>query len=275
MKAIPRYLAIIAISGIVISIVLLMNITAPNPTGRRFSSAMPLTTKQGNAQQIGLSAEEILANDLHLPRNEDNNELQCICHSPGDSISPNECRSCFVYVDQVSTFRRPDFVAKTFIAESKNRQNLLYTQSDQVDQISDYASAAQLLRQPLWVYIRVNTTVSNEFQDIVNATGGGIIPYFTVPGYIDPVDDTANKVLAVSIVVLALVVLETWALRRFKNRPAVVSSPSPKPPRMPKQPADPFGKAIRKTDAAEDFVQRSKEKRRQDIDIEDSRDDFV
>jgi hypothetical protein len=51
-------------------VVLLLNFTAPNPTGRRYSSESPLMTGQGSAQQIGLSAERVLARDLGIARNE-------------------------------------------------------------------------------------------------------------------------------------------------------------------------------------------------------------
>ena len=95
--------------------------------------------------------------------------------------------------DLQSNFRIPDFIAPDFIAESKNTQNLLYS-GREYDQISDYALAAKLLNRPLWVYTRVDTIVEPKFYEIVHATGGNVVPYFTVPGYVDPVDDAARKV---------------------------------------------------------------------------------
>ena len=271
MKSIPRYLVLIALLGIVVSDLLLRNFTAPNPTGRRYSSEMPLTTRQGSSQEIGQSGETVLAKDLRLSNNNYSGETQCICGNSSQS-SNGRCKACLVVLPSMSSYRMPDFVGSGFLAESKNEQGLLYT-GREVTQIQDYVMAAILMRASLWVYVRVDTNVAPEFIQLVQSTGGGVVYYFSVPGYVDPIDDVSQKVLAVSIVVLGLVVVETWAVRRFKNRPAIVSSP--KPPRAPKQPADPFGKAVRKTDAAEDFVQRSKEKRQRDIDIEDSRDDFV
>lgn len=59
----------VALGVFIVSVVLLLNITAPNPTHRRYSSQMPLTTGQGNGKSIGDSAEVILAADLNLPNN--------------------------------------------------------------------------------------------------------------------------------------------------------------------------------------------------------------
>ena len=167
MKLYRRLAFVIATLVALVCIVLLLNFTAPNPTGRRYSSASPLTT--GNAQGIGLSGEQILAQDLHLPRNDDPDQLQCICNSP--ALVPNQCNSCFAVSSTVTSYRRPDFVAPNFIAESKNRQNLLYTYSDQVDQITDYVTAALLLRRPLWVFVRVDTVLSPEFYPLVEFDG--------------------------------------------------------------------------------------------------------
>jgi hypothetical protein len=275
-KNFTRVLMLASLFGLIFSSILLLNFTAPNPTGRRYSSEVPLTTRQGNALQIGLSAENVLAKDLGLPRNDDPEQLQCICRNAANAVVPNECNSCFAHLDVISTssHRRPDFVGKSFIAESKNRRNLLYEQSDQVDQISDYAAAAKLLNQPLWVFVRVNTTLSPEFRQIVESTGGGLVPYFTVPGYVDPVDSGAEKVLVVSMFLMVWIGLDMWAARYLPNF-RMLLPPSPKPPRSPKPSGDPVSKAMRKTDNAEDFMQRTKEKRRQDIEKEDSRDDLL
>ncbi len=277
MKSILRLIILISLLGIITSAVLLLNFTATNPTGRRYSSEAPETNRAAGSNVIGLSAENVLAKDLGLPRNDEPEQLQCICRNAADAIIPNECRTCFAYLDVISTssHRRPDFVGKGFIAESKNRRNLLYEHTDQVDQISDYAAAAKLLNQPLWVFVRVNTALSPEFRQIVESTGGGVVPYFTVRDYVDPVDEAAQKGVVASSGVLGLTIIGLLASRRFKNRPIVVSSPTSTPPRAPKPSGDPVSKAVRKTDNAEDFMQRTKEKKRQDIDKEDSRDDLL
>jgi hypothetical protein len=272
MKRVLRLITILAMICALGSIILLLNFTAPNPTGRRYSSEMPLTTRQGDAQAIGLSAELILSKDLKLPRNEDASERQCICGNATLSLDANQCNACFAYSSTIDTYRRPDFVSRDFIAESKNRRNLLYTHTDQIEQIGDYASAARELGIPLILYIRVNTQLDPEFVQMVESTGGAVIPYFTVPGYIDPVDYAAQVVLLVSLAVLVVVVLVGRVARPSKITRVVVLSP--KPPRPFRQPNDPINRALHKTKTAEDFVRRRKEKERQKIEIEDSRDDL-
>ncbi len=79
MKKIRRIVFLLALISLVASVVLLMNITAPNPTGRRYSSEVPLVGRQANAQQIGADGERILSNDLHLPNNNEADQRQCIC----------------------------------------------------------------------------------------------------------------------------------------------------------------------------------------------------
>lgn len=261
-----RVLMALSLVTLVGSIVLLLNFTAPNPTGRRYSSAMPLVTGQARNQDIGLSGERILAADLRLPRNEDPDQRQCICNSSGSYKPPvGECRVCYAYTQTIADYRRPDFVAPGFIAEAKNRQNFPYTERDQVEQISDYALAAKALGVPLWLYVRVNTEVAPEFYHLVRETGGDVVAYFTVPGYADPVDYAAQRSALVSG--LMLVVLGVW---EFTGRRAsrTVTIPAA-PPKSGKPPSSP--RPFRPADAADDFMQRSKDRARGIIDREDSR----
>ncbi|HEX2621080.1 MAG TPA: hypothetical protein VHL11_13055 [Phototrophicaceae bacterium] len=166
---------------------------------------------------------------------------------------------------QLSTigYRRPDFVSPNFIAESKNAQNLYYESRD-FDQIQDFALAARALNRPLWVFTRVNTLLDPEFYEVVESTGGGVIPYFTVSGYIDPVDHTATNSLLISSGVFAVTLL----LELNARRPRSVSVPT-----VPRTPVSPLDKAHHKMDAAEDFKNRAKDRNRLKIDVEDSRDD--
>ncbi len=143
------------------------------------------------------------------------------------------------------------------MAESKNTQNLLYT-GREYDQIQDYAIAAKLLNRPLWVYTRVDTTVSREFYDILHETGGNVIPYFTVPNYVDPVDDTAKKAGVVSGVILLGFIAMT---RRVVRLPA----PTPAPVKVA---VDPLVRVSRKVTHAEDFVAESTDRLRTKIDEE-------
>jgi hypothetical protein len=167
-----------------------------------------------------------------------------------------------------SDYRVPDFIATGFIAESKNARNLLYT-GREYDQISDYALAAKLLNRPLWVYVRVNTNVDPDFYQIVESTGGAVVPYFTVPGYIDPVDITARESGFVSGMLLVGIVWLEWRSlkkRRFKL-------PIPKMP-QPRQPVDPVVGITRKVTYAEDFTTRAKDRLRATIDEEDEWNDL-
>ncbi len=163
MRLFRRLALVIALIVAVVCVVLLLNFTAPNPTGRRYSSTSPLTS--GSAQAIGLSAEQILSQDLRTPRNDDPDQRQCFCNN--SNRTPSECNVCVTSDPSISTYRRPDFVSANFIAESKNRQNLLYTYNDQVDQITDYVTEARLLHRPLWLYTRVNTLLAPQFYTLV------------------------------------------------------------------------------------------------------------
>ncbi len=267
MKRLRRYILALATIVLAVSIILLLNITAPNPTGRRYSSQMPLTTGQADGQAIGSSAELILSTDLRLPNNNEADQRQCFCKN--QVANGKECNVCFPVNDLQSDYRIPDFIAPNFIAESKNARNLLYT-GREFDQISDYAVAAKVLKKPLWVYIRVNTYVDPDFYQIVTETGGGVVPYFSVPGYSDPVDDAAGKSGLVSgVLVIGGFWLEWRGLRgrTFRIR---LSPPVPKPPRKP----DPLTGTVRKVTQAEDFTMSAKDRVRAKMDEEDEWNDL-
>ncbi len=258
MKRLRRLAFLIALVVTLICIVLLLNFTAANPTGRRYSSA-PVQTS-GGAANIGLSGERILSQDLRTPRNDDPDQRQCICNDATSRRNPglSECRVCIAYSQSVATYRRPDFIGANFIAESKNRQDLPYTYSDLVEQIGDYAVAAKAMSKPLWVYVRVNTNLDPEYTRLVEATGGGIVPYFTVPGYVDPVDQAAGKVLPVAAIVVIITGVWELGARRVGS---------------PRAPKNPVAQPHRKTASAEGFVKAAKDHAQHKIDVEDSRQD--
>jgi len=268
--------------------VLLLNITAPNPTSRRYSSEMPITTGQGSTAQIGLSGERVLSKDLSLPNNNDPDQRQCICNSPG-RVSPAQCRVCIAYSQSVANHRIPDFITPSFIADSKNVLSLPYTDTSLVNQIGDYAIAARSLNIPLYIYVRTNTEVDPEITRIVGETGGGIIYYFTVDGYVDPVDQAALFGLLASLGVFALGGLWTvvatppnigGATRVKKRTPQPPPAPKPAPKSVNKpnktnkrgRRSD-VEKAIYMTEATEDLFDRLEDKSREDIDEEDTRRD--
>lgn len=251
----------VSLTVAVVAIILLLNFTARNPTGRRYSSEMP--QYQGNSAEIGVSGERILANDLGLPNN---NELgQCICKQDFQS---NGCRTCVVTLESIARNRIPDFVSPKFLADSKNSRRFPF-QAHDVEQIVDFATAARALNVPLWVYVRVNTDVDPEFRRIVRDTGGDVILYFVMPGYVDPVDQGAQRALMGAAVGLILFGGWEYLTRRPPNRGTRRKSPR-KPP-----PDDPFSKAARSADAMESFNQRAKDSARRKLDEESAREDFT
>jgi hypothetical protein len=195
-KTVRRLLFPLALAGMILCGVLLLNFTASNPTHRRYSSQTPLTTGQGTGVEIGQDAERILSKDLGVPPNDRSGQRQCICVK-GATLN-SDCNSCLIILASISGFRRPDFVSSSFIAESKNQQSLLYTNRD-FPQIQDYVQAAKALHRPLWVYIRVNTAIDSAYRELVESTGGGIVRYFSVPGYQDPTDRAAQTGLVISV----------------------------------------------------------------------------
>ncbi|MCS6835699.1 MAG: hypothetical protein NZ750_06760 [Anaerolineae bacterium] len=249
-----------------IAIILLLNFTAPNPTGRRYSSESPLTSGQGNSREIGLNGERILARDLGVPRNDLPDQRQCFCQDRYRSVPlPSECRVCMVYaVLESSSHRRPDFVAPSFIAEVKNTQSLLYEQSDTLSQIGDYVISARAANRPLYLYTRVNTRLDPEFYQLVESTGGAVVHYFTVPGWVDPVDEAARLALGIGAGMFVLGFIMPSRLPRFQRQQRQAK---------PRRADDPVSRTARKIDAMDDFVTRTKDNKRFEIDVEDSRND--
>ena len=265
MKRLRRILLLFALLFFVISIILLLNITAPNPTHRRYSSEMPLT--KGSANEIGSDGERILSNDLHLPNNNSTNQKQCIC---GSSSAKGRCNVCIAQVPMIASYRMPDFVSDTFIADSKNEQGLLYmANKHDTDQIQDFVIASLLTNRRLYIYVRQSTVVSPEFVQLVESTGGAVVTYFTVQGYVDPVDDTARKSGAASGFLLAGIGWLEWRSLRKRSFKVVMPS-SPKP----RQPAESLNGSTRKITHVEDFSARAKARLQAQVDAEDEWNDL-
>ncbi|MBZ0281543.1 MAG: hypothetical protein K8L97_12460 [Anaerolineae bacterium] len=267
MKFLRRSIMVFALLVGVICVVLLINFTAPNPTGRRYSSETPLTTGDAQGWEIGRDGERVLSKDLHLLTNNDPAQTQCIC-STGSNRRPNQCKVCIAELASLANFRVPDFVAPDFMAESKNEQGLLYY-GREISQISDYALAAHLTGRHLWIYVRVDTEVADEFIRLVESTGGDVVYYFTTPGYVDPVDQTAQAGLAGAGLAFGLIGWRELRSRGSQRQPKLIS-PIPKPTAPPKSPNDPLNRTTHKIDAAVDFVRRAKDRQRRDIDKDSS-----
>lgn len=209
MRHIRRIILVASFISIIICFVLLLNFTAPNPTGRRYSSQTPMGI---SSNEKGDAGESILSMDLRLPHNGSSDQRRCLCNSSVVGI-PSECRVCLVSMPLTSNqFRIPDFVAPTFIAEAKNARRL---NQDQFEQIKEYSSAALLLGKPLWLFVRMDTYLGEDFNALVMSTGGNVVYYFTAIGYVDPVDRAAQQILLVATPIF--LVTAFWHLKARNN----------------------------------------------------------
>lgn len=237
-STVRRGLLLLIVLVIIVCVVLLANVTASNPTHRRYSSAAPVMSGDNNSQERGQSAEEILAKDLDRANNNDPGQRQCIC-TPDHTPPPQQCRVCIITLPDliIGTFRIPDFVSSSYLADSKNVVQLLETQTREFEQIQDYAAAARKLDVPLWIFVRTDTEVDQAYYDIVKPTGGGIVKYFTALGYHDPVDRAARGGLYVSVPLL--IGLGWWEFRTQR---------SARPPRPPESVVVRSERAVDKVD---------------------------
>lgn len=264
MKFLRRSLILAALLTALVCAVLLLNFTAPNPTGRRYSSETPLRTGDGTPNQLGTDGERVLANDLALPNNNASNQGQCFCRIGNDAGHASKCRICLGQFEAVSRARVPDFVTTTLIVDSKNSRQVPFD-SEEAREIADYAMLAQLTRREFWLFVRMDTIVSSEVAQIVQMTGGDVVYYFTTPGYVDPIDQTARFGFAGAGILFGFVgwlELRSWRGQKWSK----LLSLTPKPTAPPKYPNDPLNRAIRKTDSAADFGRRAIDRQRRDID---------
>ncbi len=248
MRRTRRALLVVAILMAAIAGILLLNFTAPNPTGRRYSSEVVDT--DAGSQEKGLQGEQILAHDLGVPLTNDRTSAAvCICNPRYAPNAPaGECESCVAYSESVTNYRIPDVTTDAYFAESKNRRQLLAMDSRDYAQVAEMAAVAQEIGRPLWIYVRVNTTVEAAYFDLARQTGGDVVYYFAVPGYVDPVDQFAVALLIVSgTVVLVIGIGELAALRSRSVTPPTDDSPPPN--RTMKR-------SSRSVQDTEDFMQR-------------------
>lgn len=271
MKTFRHLLLLLLLIGSVVCVILLLNFTAPNPTGRRYSSAMPPTTGQGSAGLLGAEGELILARDLGLLNNNTPGQKRCVCNSLLYSQAPpTECQLCFASSPEISNYRIPDFVGDGFFAESKNAASI-HSDSRDYQQIQDFVAAAVISRQPVWVFVRVNTRFDPTLEMAVQSTGGAVVYYFNVPGWVDPVDEAARSGLIAAVPLLILLLV--WEVRAVRIPAERVKPPQPSAPvqatKPPRRRRDALEIAIKSTEELERFKQRIKDKARRDLEEDD------
>lgn len=243
-------------------ILLLMNITAPNPTGRRYSSSVV-------PESDGRAAEDVLQADLNITHNERSPITMCICDHDGHKV--NKCQTCLISSSCVINTSIPDFISKNFLIDSKN-----YAKSQlRLDQqLRNFVCAARENNLQLWLYVRKDTDVQSSLIQAVQSTGGDVVYYFTKSDYIDQTDGSARLGLVGAVAFVGLGgYLEVLALRRRIKRPVririAIQSPPPPSPGSPKS-SRPVVDPTRKADDAVSFAQRMKDKTRRDMDEDDS-----
>jgi hypothetical protein len=262
-----RLLLIPAIMMLVICGVLLMNVTAPDPTGRRYSSADPVQVADDlNLPQPGRAAEEVLSWDLGIPRNDSNDgERACICNEAGEAITPpGRCNLCVVHHPDVS-MAIPDFITDSYIADSKDYRSAILSTDEQ---IRSFLTASDVLNIPLYIYMPHpedgNLRVSDSTRELIEATGGAVIPYFSYAGYIDPVDRLAT----IGLVLAVLLILGIVMLQLRNNRTDTHNTGDDEPGKN-----DSVDNAVDMTDATEEFMKRVERLSRQELDKKETRSD--
>lgn len=216
---------------------MVVNITAPNPTGRRYSS-QPVPFGGYTNNYIGYEGEKVLSADLRLPNNNSSGQTVCLCSSTG--IPNGRCRSCW-YSIKLGATRIPDFVSEWFIADSKNTSNL-YPERGQLE---DMGTAALAKARPLYVFVRINTVVDSNLEQQIQSTGGGVIRYFRNQA---DYQDEWDRLGQISIVVGSVVLMIVIALKALPYVRITV-----------KMPRSADRKAQDTMDSAEDLMRQARE----------------
>ena len=134
--------------------------------------------------------------------------------------------------------------------------------------MQDYATAARTLRIPLWIFVRVDSRIDPEYVTLAEETGGGVVYYFTMPGYVDPVDVLAAVGGGLSGLLLLGVEVSTVAAKRQWRLPTWPTRPAPGKRRNRKA-----KRAAAATENLDWFEKGSKSRAKHIIDVEDSRDE--
>lgn len=219
-RFVHRLLLLLALVVIGASALVLGHVNVENPTGRRYASeAIPVAA--------GDPAERVLSADLNVPNNNFATQRQCACNSRYQGFTPPPmCDVCFAYATTITNWRQPDFVTTSYIADSKNTVSLV----DPGGQLTDFATIAEALDIPLWVYVRQDTTVRVSLRTMIEETGGGVVFYFVPAGYRDPYDTAAQVAIGVSLVVIFVTLIAGQIFKRAPRPKIEPSSPTVPPP---------------------------------------------
>jgi hypothetical protein len=258
---IRRILIIPSLAFVIVGLILFSNFTFTNPTWRRYSSEIIDTNASPNS--IGLQGETILANDLHLSlTNERSTNPACICNIRYEGTTPpSQCYVCVAHSESVANHRIPDIVADGFFAESKNARQLVVSYERDYEQIQEMASVATEINRPLWIYVRTNSYVDHQFNDIARSTGGGVVYYFRDGYYADPIDQIAKILLIVGGSGIVLIMgLEVWRW---------LHSQSPDEPEEGADAIDEVDNAADVVDETENYMRRIERLSRKEIDKRD------
>lgn len=271
MKQFRRGVFISNLLLLIVAVFVLSNVWVQNPTGRYYSSE--IVDLDLNSHQKGIQGEEILAQDLGVPLWNDRSaeNTQCICSKAfevTDTVPRNStCNMCVHYADAVPNDHLiPDFITGRFIADAKNVQDLSRTYTSTLTQITNYSAVANELNLPLWIYVRENTVVDQQYYDLVRSTGGNIIRYFQVDNSVHPIEGIAWNVLLVTV--FMVVIIGVWEYLLYRRRSWLANRPTLPEPDEPTP--DAVKKAMRATDDTEDWMQHAE---RWSIHVIDNEDD--
>jgi len=168
---------------------LVTNFDPTNPTHRRYSSELVLSTGEAPSDRIGADGERVLGKDLRIIHNEAMIPVSVFCNPRYENTDPpTKNTECVYFSDTIENYRIPDFLTDGYIAESKNSAKLAISYERDYKQIQAFATASAELNRPFYIYVRHNTIVDPEFDALFENIDGGIVYYFATDDYVNPTD---------------------------------------------------------------------------------------
>jgi hypothetical protein len=225
MKFIQKIILSLCLTFIIILSIswLAIRFLAPNPTHRWFSSEV-LNVTTTTTDERGTQGEDLLAYDLGLssPTNERSNNSICVCGTQYTITKPSQCSVCAVYSADISTYRIPDIVTTSYIAESKNRFSIPASDRDTLAQITDMVAGARALRLPFYLFVRANTSVDPVYYDLARSTGGDVIQYFVVDAHDTRLilEQAIPNIIIILLAVGAGVLIVGYIVNNLPKRPS-------------------------------------------------------